>query len=273
MLCPWRCRDDKREINMGRFKEVYSYREMVAILVKRDLKARYKGSVLGFLWTLINPLFQMIIYTLVFSYIMRSGIEDYYLFLFVALVPWIFFSSSIHAGAGCIWSQKGMINKIYFPREVLPIAHVIGQLVNMLLSFIVIFFVLAITGKPLNIRALLLLPVIIFLEFLIALGITFITSGLSVFFQDLMQIMGILVMLWQFLSPVMYSVDSVSEHMKPFLYLNPMTPVIEAYRDILYYAKLPAAASLLNAAVLGAILLMIGWVLFGKLEKKFSEVL
>lgn len=258
---------------MRRLKEVYSYREMIAILVKRDLKARYKGSVLGFLWTLINPLFQLIIYTMVFSYIMRSEIEDYYLFLFVALIPWIFFSSSVHAGTGCIWSQKGIVNKIYFPREVLPIAHVIGQLVNMILSFIVIFIVLAISGRALDLKALLLLPVVIFLELFIALGITFITSGLSVFFQDLMQIMGILVMLWQFLSPVMYSVDSISEHMKPFFRLNPMTPVIEAYRDILYYAKMPSVESLFNAAVLGVLLLIIGWFLFGKLEKNFSEVL
>ena len=166
-----------------------------------------------------------------------------------------------------------MVNKIYFPRAVLPISHVIGQLVNMLLSFIVLFVVLIISGRVLNIKALLTLPVIIFLEFVIALGITFITSGLSVFFQDLMQMMGILVMLWQFLSPVMYSVDSVSEHMRPFFRLNPMTSVIEAYRDILYYAKMPSAKSLIDAAVLGALLLIVGWSLFGMLEKNFSEVL
>lgn len=258
---------------MERFREVYAYREMVAILVKRDLKARYKGSVLGFLWTLINPLFQLIIYTLVFSYIMRAGIEDYYLFLFVALVPWSFFSSSVHAGAGCVWSQKGMVNKIYFPREVLPIAHVISQLVNMLLSFIIIFLVLIVTGKPLNLLALLALPAVVSLEFIFALGVTFIISGLSVFFQDLMQIMGILVMLWQFLSPVMYSGDSVSARMQPFLQLNPMTSIIEAYRDILYYAKLPESGSLIGAAMWGITALIIGWFLFGKLEKNFSEVL
>lgn len=113
-------------------REIYAYRQMIFSLIKRDLRGRYKGSFLGFLWTFLNPLFQLIVYTIVFSNIMRAGYEDYYLFLFVALIPWIFFSTSVIGGASCIWAQKDMVNKIYFPREVLPIAHVTCQLVNML---------------------------------------------------------------------------------------------------------------------------------------------
>ena len=130
---------------ISRIKEIYAYREMIFSLVKRDLKGRYKGSVLGFLWTFLNPLFQLAVYTMVFSTIMRSGIEDYYLFLFVALIPWIFFSTSLTGGAGCILSQQDMVKKIYFPREVLPISFVTSQFVNMLLSFIVIFVVLIVS--------------------------------------------------------------------------------------------------------------------------------
>ena len=104
-----------------RIKEIYAYREMIVSLVKRDLKGRYKGSALGFLWTFLNPLFQLIVYTMVFSTIMRAGIKDYYLFLFVALIPWIFFSTSLAGGASCIMAQQDMVKKIYFPREVLPI--------------------------------------------------------------------------------------------------------------------------------------------------------
>ena len=121
------------------FKELYAYREMIFSLVHRDLKGRYKGSVLGFAWTFLNPLLQLAVYTMVFSIIMRNGIKDYYLFLFVALVPWIFFSSSVSGGAGCIRGQSGMITKIYFPREVIPISFVTSQFVNMLLSLIVVF--------------------------------------------------------------------------------------------------------------------------------------
>ena len=123
---------------MKTIREIYEYREMIFSLVKRDLRGRYKGSVLGFLWTFLNPLFQLLVYTMVFSIIMRMGYEKYYLFLFVALVPWIFFSTSVTAGASCIWAQKDMVNKIYFPREVLPIAHVTSMLVNMLLKSLVI---------------------------------------------------------------------------------------------------------------------------------------
>ena len=115
---------------LERIKEIYAYREMTASLVRRDLKGRYKGSVLGFLWTFLNPLLQLAVYTMVFSTIMRSGIEDYYLFLFVALIPWIFFSTSLTGGAGCILSQQDMVKKIYFPREVLPFSYVLSQFVN-----------------------------------------------------------------------------------------------------------------------------------------------
>ena len=125
---------------MKLWKELYAYREMIFSLVRRDLKGRYKGSILGFLWTFLNPLLQLLVYTFVFSTVMRNGINDYYLFLFVALVPWIFFSTSVSGGAKCIWAQKDMVKKIYFPREVLPISYVTSQFVNMLLSFLVIFF-------------------------------------------------------------------------------------------------------------------------------------
>ena len=104
-------------------KEIYQYRQMIFSLVKKDLRGRYKGSVLGFLWTFINPLMQLVVYTFVFTYIMKAGIEKYYLYLFVALIPWIFFSSAITGGSSSIVAQKDLIKKIYFPREVIPISY------------------------------------------------------------------------------------------------------------------------------------------------------
>lgn len=127
-------------------RELYSYREMIFSLVRKDLRGRYKGSILGFLWTFINPLLQLMVYTIVFSVILRAGIDKFYLFLFVALVPWIFFSSAITGGATSILSQQDMVKKIYFPRQVLPISYVTSSFVNMLLCFLVIFGVLIITG-------------------------------------------------------------------------------------------------------------------------------
>ena len=142
---------------------------MICSLIRRDLRGRYKGSVLGFLWTFLNPLLQLGVYTLVFSVIMRNGIADYYMFLFVALVPWMFFSVSLTNGASCILSQKDMVQKIYFPRQVLPIAFVTSQFINMLLSFLVIFAVLIVSGKGWHWIAVYFLPFIFLIEYLLAL--------------------------------------------------------------------------------------------------------
>ena len=256
---------------MKLIKEIYAYREMIFSLVRRDLKGRYKGSVLGFLWTFINPLLQLLVYTFVFSIVMRSGIDDYYLFLFVALVPWIFFSTSVSGGSSCIWAQQDMVKKIYFPREVLPIAFVTSQFVNMLLSFLVIFVVLLVSGKELNPVALLCLPIIMIVEYLLALGMAMLSSAITVYIRDLEYILGIITMAWQFLSPVMYSVDQVPEEVRGIFFANPMTPIIVAYRDILYYGKMPELDTLLHAVLVGVGLLFVGTILFGRLKRHFAE--
>lgn len=252
-------------------QEIFDYREMIFSLIKRDLRGRYKGSVLGFLWTFLNPLFQLVVYTIVFSIIMRMNYDKYYLFLFVALIPWIFFSTSVVGGAGCIWTQKDMVNKIYFPREVLPIAHVTCQLVNMLLSFVVVLFVIVITGHGVNFMAFLYLPIIILVEYLLALGLTFIASAVTVFLRDVEYVLGIIMMAWQFLSPVMYGVDMVPKELEPIFSINPMTAILVAYRDIFYYKQIPQLNTLLQATFLGIVFLVIGVIVFEKLKKHFSE--
>lgn len=252
-------------------KEIYAYRQMIFSLVKKDLRGRYKGSVLGFLWTFINPLLQLVVYTLVFSAIMRSGIEKYYLYLFVALVPWIFFSSSITTGSMCIWASQDMVKKIYFPREVLPIAYVTSGFVNMLLCFIVIFAVLIISGTGVNPVALLCLPVVMIVEYVMALGMAFLASALTVYFRDLEHILGIVTMAWMYLTPIMYSIDMVPEEMTTIFYMNPMTPVVIAYRDILYYKRIPEFQTLGHVVLVGIVVLIVGAVVFRKLQRGFAE--
>ncbi len=258
---------------MRALKEIFDYREMIFSLIKRDLRGRYKGSVLGFLWTFLNPLFQLLVYTMVFSVIMRMGYEKYYLFLFVALVPWIFFSTSVTAGASCIWAQKDMVNKIYFPREVLPIAHVTSMLVNMLLTFLVILGVVFISGHGINLMAVLYFPLIVIVEYFLALGITMLVSAITVFLRDIEYILGILMMAWQFLSPVMYGVDMVPDEVKWVFDINPMTSILVAYRDIFYYKQVPALETLARATGMGVIVMVVGFIVFEKLKKGFSEEL
>lgn len=253
--------------------EIYNYRQMIFSLVKRDLKGRYKGSVLGFLWTFINPLMQLVVYTIVFSVIMRAGIKDYYMFLFVALVPWIFFSTSIAGGSSCIRAQQSMVQKIYFPREVLPISFVTTQFINMLLSFIVVLLVVIVTGREVSPLAMLCLPLIWIIEYVLALGITLLTSAITVYFRDLEYLLGIITMAWQFLTPVMYSMDMIPEKYKWVFGLNPMTYIIVAYRDILYYSRVPELSTLISSIVIGIAFLVIGWLVFRKLQKHFVEEL
>lgn len=254
-------------------REIYSYREMIKSFVRRDLRGRYQGSFLGFLWTFLNPLLQLIVYSIVFSTILRANIDKYYLFLFVALIPWIFFSNSVTGGAMSIISQKDMVKKIYFPREVLPIAHVTSAFINMLLCFIVIFAVVLVSGTPINPLALLCLVPVWIVEYILALGMAFITSAITVYMRDMEHILSIVVMAWQYLTPVMYSDTMIPEKLRPIFNLNPMTPIIKAYRTILYEAKVPDLSTLLWALALGVVVLVIGWLIFSYLKRRFAEEL
>ena len=258
---------------MKLIREVWDYREMVFSLVKRDLRGRYKGSVLGFFWTFLNPLLQLIVYTFVFSTIMRAGIEDYYLFLFVALVPWTYFSASVAGGAGCIIEQQNLIKKIYFPREVLPISHVLSQLINMLLTFVVVVIVILISGKGVNLSVWWYLPIIVLQETLLAFGLTLIFSGITVYFRDIQYLLSVIMMAWQFLSPVMYNIEMIPDRYRSIFYLNPMTHIIIAYRDVFYYKQPSEHHTFVSGTVMGIVILIVGWISFGKMKRHFAEVL
>jgi len=258
---------------MKTIQEIFEYRQMIFSLVRKDLRGRYKGSVLGFLWTFINPLLQLVVYTIVFSNILRTDVDKYYLFLFVALVPWIFFQASIVGGSSSVLSQQDLVKKIYFPREVIPISYVTSCFVNMLFSFIIIFMVVLISGVSLNVLGLLCLPVIMLVEYILALGFAMIVSATTVYFRDLEHILGIVTMVWMYMTPIMYPLDFVPDNLRAVFMLNPMTPIVVAYRDVLYYGRVPHISTLLNGFLLGMITLVLGFIIFGKLKKNFAEEL
>lgn len=258
---------------MNALKELYEYRQMIVSLVRKDLRGRYKGSVLGFMWTFINPLLQLLVYTLVFSVIMKNGIEKYYIYLFVGLVPWIFFSTSVTSGASSIMLNKDMVKKIYFPREVMPIACVTSNFVNMLYSFIVIFIVLIVSRVGVNPVALICLIPVMLVEYILCLGFAMLAAGFTVYFRDLEYILGIVTMAWMYVTPVLYEVEMVPENLRSLLYINPMTPIILAYRDILYYKQVPELGTLLQALLVGILSLVVGYIIFRKLQRGFAEEL
>ncbi len=253
-------------------KEVWDYRNMIGNMVKKDLTGRYKGSVLGFLWTLINPLFQLIIYTVLFSIIMPAAVDNYAIFLFVALVPWLFCSTSVLIGSECIMQNSGLVQKIYFPRIVLPIITVTSNFINMLLTFIIVFAALFITGVGVSVTAL-LLPLVMIVEYLFVLGLVLLFSSLTVYFRDLSYILGIVMMGWMYLTPVLYPIDRVPPGLQGFMSVNPMSGIVGAYRDILFYKTMPDFGNLGIIALASIVLIIIGFVVFQKLQRRFAEEL
>ena len=258
---------------IGTLREIWEYRTMIRSLVHKDLRGRYQASVLGFLWTFIVPLCQLLVYTVVFGFILPNNIEKFYLYLFVALIPWNFFSSCLTGGSGCIVQQQSLVNKIYFPREVVPISYVTSAFVNMLYCEIVVLAVALFSGVHFNILGLLCLPMVMVIEYVLALGITMIMCAVNVYFRDMEHILGILSMAWMFLTPIMYDLNSVPERLRKIFMLNPMTGVVTAYRDVLYSGGVPRAEMLAVPAVMGLLLLWIGFRVFGRLKRRFSEVM
>lgn len=258
---------------LNEIRELYEYREMIFSLVKKDLRGKYKGSVLGFLWSLLIPLFQLIIYTIVFSVFMGSAIDKFYIFLFVALIPWLFFSNCLSGGTISIIQQKNLVQKIYFPRMVLPISYVISCFVNMLLSFIIVFAALYVSGIGVKLSVIWFLPLIMLVEFVMGIGGALLFSAVTVYFRDFEYIMGIVTMAWMYMTPILYPLEQVPESIRKFLYLNPMTPIIIAYRDVLYYQKMPEVQTLIYALGWGVVTLVVGSVVFHKLQKNFVEEL
>ncbi len=258
---------------MGYLRELYQYREMIVSLVRKDLRGRYKGSVLGFLWTFLNPLLQLTVYTVVFSYIMRSNVEHYALHLFAALVPWMFFSSALTTGARLILDQKNMIKKIYFPRAVLPIAYTLSSFCNMLFAFVIVFAVLLLSGRGIGWKAMLYLPVVLGMQLMLVLGVNLMTASVTVYWRDLEHMMGVIGMAWMYLTPVVYSIDLIPPQWRQLYLLNPMAPLILAYRSILYDGIPPASTLLLRGFLMAAVVLPAGAWIFGRLQKRFAEVL
>ena len=257
---------------MQRIKEIIDYSEMISSLTRRELRGKYAKSVLGFLWSFLNPMFQILIYTFVFSVIFHNAMENYYIYLMTGLLPWTFFAESFSSGAVAINANAEMVKKIYFPREVLVIAEVNAKLINMLLSFVVMGIFILVSGTGFSYH-LIFLPVVIFAEYLLALGFALIVSAVTVYFRDMEYIVNVILMAWVWGTPIMYRLDAVTGIFHDVLLLNPMTPVISCYQNILYWHRTPAPVSLMIPIVEGLLVLCIGEMVFARLSKRFAEEL
>lgn len=257
---------------MRLIKELYDYREMIYMMVRRDLRSRYKGSILGFFWTFLNPLLQIMVYGVVFSTVMRVDIEDFYIYLFVGFVPWFMLSSAVNQGATCIQSQSNLVEKIYFPRMVLPLSTVLTCFVNMLLSELVVFAVLLLSGFGLS-GYIIALPPIMLIQLLFVFGIVLVVSACTVYVRDLAHILEIVTMAWFYATPICYTPEMLPEEFRFLLYANPMSGIVDCYRQALYYKEWPDLSMAMLALSIGVVTVFAGGVIFQHLQKGFAEEL
>lgn len=257
---------------MRLIKELYDYREMIYMMVRRDLRSRYKGSILGFFWTFLNPLLQIMVYGVVFSTVMRVDIENFYIYLFVGFVPWFMLSSAVNQGATCIQSQSNLVEKIYFPRMVLPLSTVLTCFVNMLLSELVVFAVLLLSGFGLS-GYIIALPPIMLIQLLFVFGIVLVVSACTVYVRDLAHILEIVTMAWFYATPICYTPEMLPEEFRFLLYANPMSGIVDCYRQALYYKEWPDLSMAMLALSIGVVTVFAGGVIFQHLQKGFAEEL
>lgn len=255
---------------MSIFQNLYQYRELLKTNVQKEIRGKYKGSFLGVLWSFINPLLMVLVYTLVFPYIMRTNIDNYLIFLIVAIIPWNFFTTVINSGCNCIWINGGIIKKVYFPREILPISVVVAGLINFLISCLIILIFLLFGGIGFSIQ-LLWLPLIAVIQCLLSLGLLFILSAINVYVRDIEYLVAFLTNLLFYATPILYTADMFPTSIRWVLYLNPMSHLMDAYRNIFYYQAMPNLGSLLYIGLLALIILELGYLIFKKLEKGFAE--
>lgn len=256
---------------MERVAGLVRYRELVRNLVARDLKARYKNSILGFFWCLLNPLLMMAVFTVVFTVLMPNDIEKYPVFVLCALLPWNFFSRAVMGSVDSVVGNAHLIKKVYFPREVLPLSTVLSNLVDFLLALVVLFAMLFAFRVRLTAWAL-LLPAIILIQVIFALGLSLIFATLNVFYRDTKIIMDTVMLAWFFLTPVFYRIeDLIPQYARLMYWVNPMASLISSYRVILYSGASPAFDFLARTFVTALALLAMGYLFFGRCSRVFGE--
>ncbi len=254
--------------------ELLAYRDLVRNLVVRDLKVRYKQSVLGFLWSLLNPLLLMVVFTIVFTLMMPNNqIKAFPAFILSALLPWNWCATSVTSGTTSIVGNANLIKKVYFPRELLPISVVLSNLVNYLLALIVLLVVLA-AYRLFPSWVLVYLPVIVLTQVIFLSGLTLFLSALNVFYRDVEVIVDVAVLAWFFLTPVFYDAGQIFPAAARVIYwVNPMASLVVSYRLIFYNQAPPDLAFLLRMVFTSLIVFVVGWVVFQHLSPRFGEEL
>ncbi|WP_026884433.1 ABC transporter permease [Clostridium akagii] len=260
--------------------EIYMSKELLINLTTKELKLKYRNSVLGFFWSLLNPIMMMAVYTFAFTYIMPNTTPNYTVALLAALLPWNFFSAAVQGSTTSIVSNANLIKKVYFPREIIPLSIIFSNFVSFIITLSILFAAMAIDHIKIG-WVILLYPVVLVLLLGLSIGLSYFLSALNVLYRDISHFVEIFFMLWMYLTPVIYTYATVANRMAAFgkkgqlmqiaFLMNPMTLVVESGRDLLLYHTMPPLWYLIALLVIDVLLIVIGNKVFRKIEEKFAE--
>ena len=249
---------------------IVEYRELIRILTISDLKVKYQSSALGFAWSLLNPLLLMLVLYFVFSNIFRFEQEHFALYLLVGIISWRFLANGTMSSMLAIVGKPSLVTKIYIPRQVLVLSTVLSSFISSILEFCVLVPLLFLFGANLSLN-ILFFPVVHVMYFFIVYGVSLILASLYVYYRDLNQIWDVLLQLGFFLSPIVYPLSTVPEKYLSYYMLNPATVVMQIYRESLLYCKTPSISSIAFVLASGVVMLLVGSIIFKRLERRFAE--
>lgn len=256
-------------------KEVWRYRELVYFLTWRDLKVRYKQSVLGVLWAILQPFLAMVVFTIFFGNLAKvpsDGIP-YPIFSYTALVPWTFFAGALNVSARSMLTSGNMISKIYFPRIIVPLASIMANLVDFFIAFVILIFMMMFYHIPITIN-ILWLPLFLLMSIITAMAVGLWLSALVVMYRDFGYLLGYIAQFWQFVSPVIYSASLVPSKYRLLFSLNPMTGVLEGFRwALLGTARSVTPIMFAISATISLILFVTGMFYFRRMERIFADMI
>lgn len=255
---------------MNIFKKIYNYRELLKTNVKKEIRGRYKNSILGVLWSFLNPLLQLAVYAVIFGALLAGGDPTYHIYICVALIPWTYFTTSITQSSFTVIGNGDIIKKVYFPREILPISVVTSGAVNFIISTLIILFFVLLSGIGISWH-LIFYPLVLLVQYILLLGIGFIVSSVTVYFRDLEHIIGIILLAAFYGTPIVYKLEQLPANLQMIMQLNPMTHIIDAYRAIFYYQEIPNLKAIGILFAISMAILVIGYFIFKKLQKGFAE--
>lgn len=253
-------------------KELYDYRELLKSNIRKDIRGRYKASVLGVLWSFINPLLTVLVYAIVFPYLMRSTAENYIVYLVTGIIPWTFFQTVLNQCLTCIKSNAGIIKKVYFPRVILPISAMCSGIINFFISCLIILVFCVVWNVGISWH-IILVPLIALIEGLFALGLGMALGAMDAYLQDLEYIVNFITQLLFYGTPIVYELSQFSSQsvLSFLIRLNPMTTIMNSYRDVFLYHQIPDLGALAIVGVFTIVVVLIGYVIFTKLEIGFAE--